>query len=183
MFSSIIRGGLTYHGISVSGRGVFTDGRGKDRETYAGQIKDGLACGLGVLACPGSTIYAEYGPDGKCDGRYLCRGYGLTGYYVFERGAVKERGWTYSASEGDYDRAFCARDDPRLLALIARVAPGVFRHRAAKAPGGAGHYGNGAARAVPTAADGRLGASGEADHPAVGGARGSIRLGIALNAA
>ncbi len=115
MFSSIIRDGLTYHGISVSGRGVFTDGRGKDRETYAGQIKDGLACGLGVLACPGSTIYAEYGPDGKCDGRYLCCGYGLTGYIVFERGANKERGWTHSASEGEYD--------PRLLALIARVAP------------------------------------------------------------
>jgi hypothetical protein len=45
--SSIIREGGTYHGISVFGRGVFTnDTYGW---TYAGQCKDGYACGLGVL--------------------------------------------------------------------------------------------------------------------------------------
>ena len=41
--SSIIRRGDTYHGISVDGRGVFTDEYGT---TYAGQHKDGYACGL-----------------------------------------------------------------------------------------------------------------------------------------
>ena len=115
-----IRGGrTTLHGIGSRDRGVFKN----STVTYAGQMWDGFACGLGVLDFGDSKIYAEYGPDGKCDGRYLDRGYGLTGYYVFERGAVKERGWTHSASEGEYDGAFCAADDPRLLALIAHVAP------------------------------------------------------------
>lgn len=50
------------------------------------------------------------------------RGYGLAGYYVFEHGEVKERGWTGSAGF-EYDGAFCAADNPRLLALIAHVAP------------------------------------------------------------
>ena len=44
--SSIIREGDTFHGISVFGRGVFTD---EDGRTYAGQHSDGYACGLGVL--------------------------------------------------------------------------------------------------------------------------------------
>ena len=45
--SSIIKIGHTYHGISVFGRGVFTEEDG--RWTYAGQHRDGYACGLGVL--------------------------------------------------------------------------------------------------------------------------------------
>jgi hypothetical protein len=73
--SSIIRYGDTLHGISVFGRGVFTFtdkyGRGL---TYAGQCKDGYACGLGVATYfDGDKEYAEYGPDGQCDGRCLVR--------------------------------------------------------------------------------------------------------------
>jgi hypothetical protein len=111
--------------------------------TYGGQIRDGFACGLGVLDFnpynaldfspwyEETKIYAEYGPDGKCHGRYLDRSYGSAGYYVFEHGEVKERGWTHSAGcvsqrrvvWCEYDGALCAADDPRLLALIAHVAP------------------------------------------------------------
>jgi hypothetical protein len=46
--SSIIRFGDIYHGISVFGRGVFTN----DDHTYAGQCRDGYACGFGVLTWP-----------------------------------------------------------------------------------------------------------------------------------
>ena len=122
--SSIIRNEYTFRGVSVVDRGVFTDRDGKDCGTYAGQIKDGFACGLGVLACPGSKTYAEYGPDGKSDGRYLDRAAnGFTGYIIFERGARKEQGWVWAGGECDYNDEDCARDDPRLLALIAHVAP------------------------------------------------------------
>ena len=70
--SSIIRDGDTFHGISVFGRGVFTDEAG--HWTYAGQCRDGYACGLGVLTWPGGAKdYAEHGPDGKFDGRLLSR--------------------------------------------------------------------------------------------------------------
>ena len=57
--SSIINYGDTFHGISVFGRGVFTN----DDEhgwTYAGQTRDGYACGLGVATgSEGSTEYAD----------------------------------------------------------------------------------------------------------------------------
>ena len=84
--SSIIRDGDTFHGISVFGRGVFTNERGG--RTYAGQHRDGYACGLGVLTCSnGNKVYAEHGPDGQCDGRYLLRwSDGETTYRLFERG-------------------------------------------------------------------------------------------------
>ena len=63
--SSIIREGDTYHGISVFGRGVFTNDE-DDTVTYAGQCKDGHACGLGVATWSynGYKEYAEHGPDG-----------------------------------------------------------------------------------------------------------------------
>ncbi len=61
--SSIIRDWDTYHGISVFGRGVFTNKDG--RLTYAGQRKDGHACGLGVTTWSnGTKVFAEHGPDG-----------------------------------------------------------------------------------------------------------------------
>ncbi len=66
--SSIIRNGDTYHGISVFGRGVFTDNV-NGSVTYAGQHRDGHACGLGVLTwSDGRKVYAEHGPEGKYDG-------------------------------------------------------------------------------------------------------------------
>jgi hypothetical protein len=119
-------GRTTLHGIGSRDRGVFknsTVGVFKNSTvTYCGQIRDGFACGLGVLDFGDTKIYAEYGPDGKCHGRYLDRGYG--GYYVFDHGEVKERGWTYSNDACcEYDGAFCAADNPRLLALIAHVVP------------------------------------------------------------
>jgi hypothetical protein len=122
--SSIIRQGDTYHGISVFGRGVFTnDERG---ETYAGQCKDGHACGLGVATWShGHKVYAEHGPDGEFDGRRLLRDAdGDTSYRLYERG--KSKVYAVVSADGRYcyynDEA-CAPDDPRLLALIAQVAP------------------------------------------------------------
>ena len=67
--SLLIWNGLTFHGISVVGRGVFKNDE-FDGRTYAGQHRDGYTCGLGVVTLfDGSKVYAEYGPDGKYDGR------------------------------------------------------------------------------------------------------------------
>ncbi len=121
--SSIIRAGETFHGISVFGRGVFTND--KYGWTYAGQCKDGYACGLGVLTYPrGTKQYAEHGPDGQCDGRRLVRfANGATCYRLFERGKSKE--YVHLSADGrcTYYGVGCAPDDPRLLALVALVAP------------------------------------------------------------
>ena len=122
--SSIIRYGDTYHGISVFGRGVFTDD--KKGTTYAGQCKDGYACGLGVLTWPnGSKDYAEYGPDGKYNGRCLVRtARGTTGYRLYERGEEKDHALVFAdGTYCEYNYVACAPDDPRLIALIALVAP------------------------------------------------------------
>ena len=132
--SSIIRRGDTYHGISADGRGVFTNDKYGGR-TYAGQCKDGYACGLGVVTYSrGSKDYAEHGPDGKCDGRYLYRWADvLTEYDLFERGKAKESTYVYANGRCMYNYEACAPDDPRVLALIAQVAP-VEVHPAAPAP-------------------------------------------------
>ena len=120
--SSIIRDGYTFHGISVFGRGVFTD---EDGSTYAGQIRDGYACGLGVLTwSEGTKEYAEHGPDGQVDGWNLVRyADGHTAYFLCERGNVKDCATLYAGGYCSYYGEACARDDPRLLALIAQVAP------------------------------------------------------------
>ncbi len=112
--SSIIRRGDTFHGISVESRGVFTNKRGW---TYAGQIRDGYACGLGVLTWPNGKVYAEHGPDGKFDGRWLERylvrsatnytdytdysrwANGNTNYSLFERGG-KQKEFAYVYADG-----------------------------------------------------------------------------------
>ncbi len=121
--SSIIRKGGTFHGISVFGRGVFTGD--KYGWTYAGQCKDGYACGLGLLTYRhGDKEYAEHGPDGQYDGRNLCRWTnGDTYYRLHERG--KRKAFVYVSADGrcEYNGAACTPDDPRLLALIAQVAP------------------------------------------------------------
>jgi hypothetical protein len=129
--SSIIRDGDTYHGISVFGRGVFTDDKYGGR-TYAGQCRDGYACGLGVLTySDGTKVYAEHGPDGKCDGRCLRRWTDVhTGYLLFERGERKEYARVFVDGDCTYNGEFCAPDDPRLLALIAQVAPVEVRRAA-----------------------------------------------------
>ncbi len=131
--SSIIRRGLTFPGISVESRGVFTR---KNGVTYAGQIRDGYACGLGVLTrSNGSKYYAEHGPDGELNGRYLVRfTTGDTDYRLFERGGKsKEYAVVYADGTCKYNDEACAPDDPRLLALIAQVAPVEVRP-AARAP-------------------------------------------------
>ena len=130
--SSIIRFGDTYHGISVFGRGVFTD----KGDTYAGKCRDGYACGLGVLTRSGGLkIYAEYGLDGQFNGRYLYRwSDGGTTYWLYERG--KSKVYALVSADGRqcyYNGVPCAPDDPRLLALIAQVAPVEVR-AAAPAP-------------------------------------------------
>jgi hypothetical protein len=124
--SSIIRNTSTYHGISVFGRGVFNTKGVNNRYTYAGQFKNGHACGLGVATGPaGNKDYAEHGPDGEYDGRCLRRYYdGDTQYRLFERGKQKE--YADVSADGrrcSYNGVACAPDDPRLLAMIAQVAP------------------------------------------------------------
>ena len=125
--SSIIREGDTYHGIGVEGRGVFTND--KYGWTYAGQIRDGYACGLGVLTFRngtrnGTKEYAEHGPDGQYAGRCLVRWTGgHTDYRLYERGKRKEYVVVYAGGYCEYNRVACAPDDPRLLALIAQVGP------------------------------------------------------------
>ncbi len=127
--ASIIRDGDTFHGISVSGRGVFTNKRGL---TYAGQHKDGHACGLGALTYSnGDKEYAEHGPDGKFDGRNLFRyAYGRTDYYcLYERGKQKDSAYVYANGTCRYNGEACAPDDPRLLALMTQLAPVEVRPR------------------------------------------------------
>jgi hypothetical protein len=122
--SSIIRDGDTFHGISVESRGVFTSD--KYGYTYAGQCRDGYACGLGVLTwSDGSMVYAEHGPDGEYDGRRLERWTdGDTDYVLYERGGkLKGSAVVYADGRCVYNGEDCAPDDPRLLALIAQVAP------------------------------------------------------------
>ncbi len=130
--SSIIALGDTFHGIRVEGRGVFTNKRGW---TYAGQIRDGYACGLGVTTWPnGDKEYAEHGPDGDYDGRWLDRtADGDTTYRLYERGERKAFARVYADGTCKYKFEACAPDDPRLLALIAQVAPVEVRP-AAQAP-------------------------------------------------
>jgi hypothetical protein len=130
--SSIIRDGDTYHGISVDGRGAFKHRR---RTTYAGQCKDGHACGLGVLTySDGPKVYAEHGPDGQCDGRCLERwAGGNTDYILYERRKLKEYADVFADGRSLYKGEVCAPDGPRLLALIAQVAPVEVRP-AARAP-------------------------------------------------
>jgi hypothetical protein len=121
--SSIIRFGDTYHGISVFGRGVFTND--EDGYTYAGQCKDGYACGLGVHTYRnGIHEYAEHGPDGYFDGRCLRRWTGgHTWYRLWERGKAKEYAVVSADGTCTCNGEGCAPDDPRLLALIAQIAP------------------------------------------------------------
>jgi hypothetical protein len=121
--SSIIRRGETFHGISVDGRGVFTNA--KYGWTYAGQCKDGYACGLSVLTYSrGSNKYAEHGPDGQFDGRYLGRNANEdTGYGLYERGKMKANASVDADGSCEYKHVVCAPDDLRLLAWIAQVAP------------------------------------------------------------
>ncbi len=121
--SSIIRNGDTFHGISVFGRGVFTDDT-DGRWTYTGQHRGGYACGLGVLTnTNGCKEYAEHGPDGKYDGRHLWRyAHGRT-YSLYARGKETDYALVHADGRCLYKREFCASDDPRLRALIAHVAP------------------------------------------------------------
>ncbi len=122
--SSIIRDEDTFHGISVFGRGVFTNDEYGGR-TYAGQHRGGYACGLGVLTRFVGKAYAEHGPDGQYDGRHLWRyAIGDTVYALWERGGkAKESARVYANGRCTYNGVACAPDDPRVLALIAQVAP------------------------------------------------------------
>jgi hypothetical protein len=133
--SSIIRLRDTFHGISVFGRGVFTNDKLGYTLTYAGQYRDGHACGLGVATwSDGRKEYAEHGPDGQVDGRYLARwAHTSTSYRLFERGKEKEYAGVYADGSCMFNAEVCAPDDPRLLALIAQVAPVEVRP-AARAP-------------------------------------------------
>jgi hypothetical protein len=167
--SSIIQNGDTFNGISVERRGVFTDEYGR---TYAGQIRDGHACGLGVLTWPnGHKEYAEHGPDGKFDGRWLSRDANGDAFHsLFERGKQKDfAGDMWANGSCVYNLEDCAPDDPRVLALIAQVAPVEVRPAAsAKNPPIAAHSPSNRpmarpARFAPAGAGGRRGHRGA--HP------------------
>ena len=121
--SSIIWRGFTCHGISVFGRGVFKDKPGVTN--YAGQHRDGYACGLGVATMSSDwKVYAEHGPDGQYDGRHLSRHVrGITFYGLYERGEVKDSAAVFADGTCWYNDKVCAPDDPRFLALIAQIAP------------------------------------------------------------
>ena len=123
--SSIIWNGDTFHGISVFGRGVFAGNVLEKVGTYAGQHRDGYACGLAVATYSnGSKEYAEHGPDGKYDGRYLIRSAdGLAYYCMYERGKRKDSAYVLSGGRRLYNGEVCVPDDPRFLALTAQVAP------------------------------------------------------------
>jgi hypothetical protein len=121
--SSIIREGDTFHGISVESRGVFTNN--EHGWTYAGQCRDGYACGHGVTTWSSvAKEYAEHGPDGQFDGRCVYRwADGDTNYFLSERGERKGSAHVYADGRCEYNGEACAPDDPRLVALIAQVAP------------------------------------------------------------
>ncbi len=129
--SEIIQNGDTYHGISVDCRGVFTNDEYGLVRTYAGQCRDGYACGLGVHTySDGDKVYAEHGPDGQFDGRWLVRYAhevryvsGHTLYRLYERGKLKDSADVFADGTCVYNGVGCAPDDPRLLALVAQVAP------------------------------------------------------------
>ena len=128
--SSITWNWRTFHGTSVCGRGVFTNDKGWSRRvTYAGQHKDGCACGLGVATWSGGSTeyveYAEHGPDGNFDGRCFSREANgeYIGYRLFKRGKAKPSAWVYADGRCTYNRVACAPDDPRVLTLIQQIAP------------------------------------------------------------
>jgi hypothetical protein len=128
--SLIIRYGATFHGINDESRGVFTNDKRGFVQTYAGQCKDGYACGLGVLTNPtGLKEYAEHGPDGEFDGRWLRRNANRDTFYrLYERGGelcclFKDWADVNAGGTCKYNGKACAPDDPRLRALIAQVAP------------------------------------------------------------
>ena len=103
----------TLHGISVFGLGVFTNDKNGRMLTYPnGSSQDD------------AKQYAEHGPDGEYDGRYLGRfPEGFTVYGLYERGKLNDSAYVYANGDCDYNDEDCAPDDPRLLALIAQVAP------------------------------------------------------------
>ncbi len=118
---SLIREECKFNGIGVLGRGVFTD---MDGRRYAGQCKGGYACGLGVLTGrDGTRSYSEHGCDGWC-GRSLARNSvnGDTSYFLV-RGEESHRLVVYPDGFCMYNWDVGAPDDPRLLAVIAHVAP------------------------------------------------------------
>jgi hypothetical protein len=83
---------------------------------------------------PGYKAYAEHGPDGQFDGRYFLRyADGGTRYFLYERGALKDDAHVSADGYCECNDEHCAPDDPRLLALIAQVAPVEVRP-AARAP-------------------------------------------------
>ena len=83
----------------------------------------------------GTKVYAEHGPDGQCDGRNLIRwAFGDTYYYLYERGRVKASARVSANGRCIYDSMYCAPDDPRMLALIAQVAPVEVRPAVAAPP-------------------------------------------------
>jgi hypothetical protein len=157
----------TFHGISVDGRGVFTDDERGD--TYAGQCRDGYACGLGVVTWANRfKEYAEHGPDGQCHGRYMYRtDYGTAYFALWERGEEKESAEVNSMTyDGDGDCNYNGEGrgphDPRVLPLMAQVAPVEVRP-AARAPHSPPSTGNRPmdrpARFAPAGDGGRRGAA------------------------
>jgi hypothetical protein len=117
--SSIIRSGHTFRGIGVVDRGVFTDRGGKDIRTL-GRSRTASHAGW-AYSCPtGHGCTQSMAPKGATTGGTWTAL--QTGYILFERGVRKQQAWVWADGVCEYNDEECARNDPRLLALMAHVA-------------------------------------------------------------
>ena len=118
----------TFHGFSVNGRGVFLCEEGVTRHcvrVYAGQNPSHFANALGVLTIPDGygKIYAELDCDGKYHGWNIREYKSRRRYALYDRGNMKDSVALFTTGKCVYNDEVCARDDPRLVAFIALVAP------------------------------------------------------------
>ena len=118
----------TFHGFSVNGRGVFLCEEGVTRHcvrVYAGQNPSHFANALGVLTIPDGygKIYAELDCDGKYHGWNIRESKSRRRYALYDRGNMKDSVALLTTGKCVYNDEVCARDDPRLVAFIALVAP------------------------------------------------------------
>ena len=124
--------GSTYVGTAEGDHGVFTDN--SNGAVFVGKIAGGSAR-IGVHTWTGGTTsFVECDADGQWHGRVLdCYADGDTVYRRYEHGSYKEQAALSADGTCEYNDEACAPDDPRLLALIAQVAPVEVRP-AARAP-------------------------------------------------
>ena len=119
-----------FHGVSVAGRGVFLCEEGFNCvKVFAGQNPSRFAYALGVLTIPPAyrigygRIYAELDVDGDFHGRNIREYKDRRIYAEYDCGNMKDSVALLTNGKCVYNNEICARDEPRLLAFIALVAP------------------------------------------------------------